>query len=73
MLNVFVCSNAAFTFVLAFIAKKHQQQQQKKRLQKGRGKECLTVFHFLIVLTFSCAKREFLDSKVQSTLFNILA
>ena len=76
MLNVFVCSNAAFTFVLASIAKKHQQQQQqqqKKRLQKGRGKECLTVFHFLIVLTFSCAKREFLDSKVQSTLFNILA
>ena len=75
MLNVFVCSNAAFTFVSASIAKKHQQQQQqqKKRLQKGRGKECLTVFHFLIVLTFSCAKREFLDSKVQSTLFNILA
>lgn len=32
---------------------------KKKRLQKGRGKECLTVFHFLIVLTFSCAKREF--------------
>lgn len=65
MLNVFVCSNAAFTFVSASIA--------EKRLQKGRGKECLIVFHFLIVLTFSRAKREFLDSKVQSTLFNILA
>ena len=65
MLNVFVCSNAAFTFVSASIA--------EKRLQKGRGKEYLTLFHFLIVLTFSCAKREFLDSKVQSTLFNILA